>query len=114
MSKTALDKSILDIISEPDSGSPEDKMRLFIIYYICSPHISEMDYHKFESALNEAGCDMHAMAYIKRWRYVPLHHVPNNSIACHYLSNTDNEMWTGDSRKCRRLPTSTRVQVQRQ
>ncbi|GLV32991.1 SLY-1 homologous [Carabus blaptoides fortunei] len=68
MSKTALDKSILDILSEPDSGSAEDKMRLFIIYYICSPHISEMDYHKFESALSEAGCDMHAMAYIKRWR----------------------------------------------
>uniref|UniRef100_A0A7I2YQQ1 Sec1 family domain containing 1 n=1 Tax=Homo sapiens TaxID=9606 RepID=A0A7I2YQQ1_HUMAN len=34
MSKTTLDKSLLDIISDPDAGTPEDKMRLFLIYYI--------------------------------------------------------------------------------
>lgn len=66
MSKTAQEKNILDIISDPESGSPEDKMRLFIIYYICSPHINE--YNKFESALQEAGCDMNAMTFIKRWK----------------------------------------------
>lgn len=70
MSKTALEKNILDIISDPDTGSPEDKMRLFIIYYICSPHILEMDYHKFDQALTNAGCDMQPMSYIKRWKYV--------------------------------------------
>ncbi|XP_045143587.1 sec1 family domain-containing protein 1 [Echinops telfairi] len=36
MSKTTLDKSLLDIISDPDAGTPEDKMRLFLIYYISS------------------------------------------------------------------------------
>lgn len=68
MSKTAQDKNILDIISDPESGSPDDKMRLFIIYYICSTHVNEMDYRKFQIALDEAGCDMNAMAYIKRWK----------------------------------------------
>ncbi|GLD71861.1 sec1 family domain-containing protein 1 [Lates japonicus] len=34
MSKSTLDKSLLDIISDPDAGTPEDKMRLFLIYYI--------------------------------------------------------------------------------
>ncbi|XP_047193703.1 sec1 family domain-containing protein 1-like [Scophthalmus maximus] len=34
MSKATLDKSLLDIISDPDAGTPEDKMRLFLIYYI--------------------------------------------------------------------------------
>ncbi|CAB1335429.1 unnamed protein product [Coregonus sp. 'balchen'] len=34
MSKSTLDKSLLDIISDPDAGTPEDKMRLFLIFYI--------------------------------------------------------------------------------
>ncbi|MGH0177288.1 UNVERIFIED_CONTAM: hypothetical protein FKN15_074887 [Acipenser sinensis] len=36
MSKSTLDKSLLDMISDPDAGTPEDKMRLFLIYYISS------------------------------------------------------------------------------
>uniref|UniRef100_A0A4W4DZA5 Sec1 family domain containing 1 n=1 Tax=Electrophorus electricus TaxID=8005 RepID=A0A4W4DZA5_ELEEL len=34
MSKSTLDKSLLDIITDPDAGTPEDKMRLFLIFYI--------------------------------------------------------------------------------
>ncbi|TWW72397.1 Sec1 family domain-containing protein 1 SLY1 -like protein [Takifugu flavidus] len=36
MSKSTLDKSLLDVISDPDAGTAEDKMRLFLIYYITS------------------------------------------------------------------------------
>ncbi|GJQ86624.1 Slh [Trypoxylus dichotomus] len=68
MSRMTTDKNLLDIISDPEIGTPEDKMRLFIIYYICTPHLSEADLKRFENALNEAGCDLSAMAYIKRWR----------------------------------------------
>lgn len=69
MSKTAVEsKTVLDLISDPSAGSPDDKMRLFIIYYICTPHINESDYSKFESALTNVGCDMSAMNYIKRWK----------------------------------------------
>lgn len=77
MSKTAMEKNLLDIISDPESGSPEDKMRLFIIYYICSAHISEMDYHKYESALVNAGCNMEPMSYIRRWKYVTFIYLNN-------------------------------------
>ncbi|XP_076273523.1 sec1 family domain containing Slh [Rhynchophorus ferrugineus] len=69
MSKTQqLEKSILDIISDPEAGNADDKMRLFIIYFICSPHLSEGDLKKFENALVEAGCDLSPLAYIKRWK----------------------------------------------
>lgn len=68
MSKAALDKSLLEIISDPEVGTPEDKMRLFIIFYICSPSISEADYKRFESALSDAGCDLLPMVYVKRWK----------------------------------------------
>ncbi|KRT80283.1 hypothetical protein AMK59_7355, partial [Oryctes borbonicus] len=68
MSRLTTDKNLLDIISDPEIGTPEDKMRLFIIYFICTPHLSEAELKRFENALNEVGCDLSAMAYIKRWR----------------------------------------------
>ncbi|XP_034946975.1 protein sly1 homolog [Chelonus insularis] len=67
MSKQTLDKSILDIINDPDCGTPEDKIRLFIIYYLCN-NISEMDYNRHETALANAGCDLNPLIYIKRWK----------------------------------------------
>ncbi|XP_017775611.1 PREDICTED: protein sly1 homolog [Nicrophorus vespilloides] len=68
MSKATLDKSILDIIGDAEIGTPQDKMRLFIVYYICTPQITEAEYRKFESVLTEAGCDLSPMGYIKRWK----------------------------------------------
>lgn len=40
MSKTSLDRSIIDIIDDPEYGTEEDKMRVFLIYYICSQNLS--------------------------------------------------------------------------
>lgn len=68
MSKTTLDKSLFEMLSDPNSGTPEDKMRLFIIFYICTPFISEADYKKYETALVEAGCNLSPMLYLRRWK----------------------------------------------
>lgn len=69
MSKTQqLEKPLLDIISDPEAGDLDDKLRLFIIYYICSAHLSDAELKKFEHALGEAGCDLRPLAYIKRWK----------------------------------------------
>ncbi|KAJ8977265.1 hypothetical protein NQ317_003967 [Molorchus minor] len=69
MSKAqALEKPVMDILSDPGAGTPDDKMRLFIIFYICSTHLSESDIKKYETALIEAGCDLSPIAYIKRWK----------------------------------------------
>jgi hypothetical protein len=72
LSKTqALDKTIYDLIADPGTGTPEDKMRLFIIFYICTPHMSDSDLKRYEAALTEAGCDLSPTHYIKRWKYGP-------------------------------------------
>lgn len=42
MSKAALDRSVLDIISDPECGTADDKLRLFLIYFICSPNMTEV------------------------------------------------------------------------
>ncbi|XP_013877598.1 sec1 family domain-containing protein 1 [Austrofundulus limnaeus] len=69
MSKSALDKSLLDIISDPDAGTPEDKMRLFLIYYITAQQApSETDLEQYKKALMEANCDLSPLNYIKQWK----------------------------------------------
>ena len=68
MSKTTSEKSVMDFINDPEGGTPEDKMRLFLIYYISQSSNSEMNLEQFEEALCNAGCDMTAIAYIKRWK----------------------------------------------
>lgn len=69
MSKSTLDKSLLDIISDPDAGTPEDKMRLFLIYYITAQQApSELDLEQYKKALLDAGCDLSPLNYIKQWK----------------------------------------------
>lgn len=68
MSKANLEKNLADILTDPEIGTPEDKMRLFIIYYICTPSISDSESSKYENILLEAGCDLLPLVYIKRWK----------------------------------------------
>jgi len=43
MSKpTTLDRNIMELLTDSDAGNPEDKMRLFLIYYICSHSMSKV------------------------------------------------------------------------
>lgn len=43
MSKAALDRNLLELITDSDAGiTPDDKMRLFIIHYICCNSMSEV------------------------------------------------------------------------
>ncbi|XP_049789905.1 protein sly1 homolog isoform X2 [Schistocerca nitens] len=68
MSKTTLDRSIMELLADGEAGTPEDKLRLFLIYYICSHSMSEAEYDRFAVALQNAGCDLQPLSYIKRWK----------------------------------------------
>ncbi|XP_072938521.1 protein sly1 homolog [Epargyreus clarus] len=61
-------KAVLDLITDSSAGTEEDKMRLFIIYYLCTSQLPEDEYKKFEAALLAANCDIQPMAYMKRWK----------------------------------------------
>ncbi|KPJ11182.1 Protein sly1-like [Papilio machaon] len=61
-------KAVMDLISDVSAGTAEDKMRLFIIYYLCTPQITDDEYKKFEAALLAANCDIQPMSYMKRWK----------------------------------------------
>ena len=78
MSRQTLDRSVLETISDPDCGTPEDKLRLAIIYYICT-NMSDSEYSKLETALVAAGCDLNPLIYIKRLRsYTRIAEIQNN------------------------------------
>lgn len=68
MSKLQLDRSLMDIISDPEAGQPEDKVRLFIIALICGTPLSEAEIDQYCVALQSANCDVMPIQYVRRWK----------------------------------------------
>ncbi|KXS21864.1 Sec1-like protein [Gonapodya prolifera JEL478] len=58
--------SVLDAIKS--KGSPDDKMRYFLIWYLSTDDQSSEDVAELEVALQEAGCDMAAVKYAHRMK----------------------------------------------
>lgn len=67
MSKAALD-NLMEIISDPEAGTPDDKLRLFLIALICGPTLSDTQIDQYCVALQGANCDISALSYIRRWK----------------------------------------------
>lgn len=70
MSKVALDRPLLEVLQDGAFGQPEDKMRLFIIYYICTVGVTEAECKRYEQVLGELGCDLSPLPYLKRWKAI--------------------------------------------
>ncbi|KAK6636247.1 hypothetical protein RUM43_009905 [Polyplax serrata] len=68
MGRAVLDRSLRELLSDSEMGAPEDKLRLFLIYYICSPNINEVELEKLTTVLREAGCNLAPLSYLKRWK----------------------------------------------
>lgn len=58
--------TLLETIRDVEKKNPEDKMRLFLIYYLSTvEEIPKDDMEAYEKALSEAGCDMEPLNYIR-------------------------------------------------
>lgn len=58
--------NILEAINDPEKKVPEDKMRLFLIYYLSiQEDISSETMQEYEDALVKAGCDLAPLRYVK-------------------------------------------------
>eukprot|EP00118_Oscarella_pearsei_P012298 m.89641 g.89641 ORF g.89641 m.89641 type:complete len:287 (+) comp36613_c0_seq4:1112-1972(+) len=68
MGKSSLDRPLLDIISDPETGNAMDKLRLFLMHFLVSPDMSSADLEKHVEALQEAGADTAAIDYLKKWK----------------------------------------------
>ena len=60
--------SFFQIIKDPECGGPQDKMRIFLIMYLCSANMTEAEFTEYATALAEANADTRALLYLKRWK----------------------------------------------
>ncbi|KAG5513411.1 hypothetical protein PMAC_001475 [Pneumocystis sp. 'macacae'] len=61
--------NILEIIRDPQKKA-EDKLRIFIIYYLSVDNINKNDMLEYEEALKKANCDVKPLIYIKKIRKI--------------------------------------------
>lgn len=67
MGKQAMEKSVLETLRDHEAGTPEDRMRFFLIYFLCE-EILEGDLDAHLEALRDAGCDLAPFEYVKAWK----------------------------------------------
>ena len=63
------------VLSEAECGSSADKLRLFLIHYLCSggpgtAAPTDADEAAMLQALEEAGADTKPLAYMKQWKSI--------------------------------------------
>ena len=56
------------MLSDPQNGTPMDKLRLFLIYFLCTSVVSDAEYDQYAGALLAGGSDLPALTYLRRWR----------------------------------------------
>jgi hypothetical protein len=74
---------ILEVLrGKPDGGkpSPEDKLRLVLIYFLSVPQISKDDLAELEKELKAAGADTLVLDYVKKY----VHHIAQGTLAYAY------------------------------
>ncbi|XP_037799503.1 sec1 family domain-containing protein 1-like [Penaeus monodon] len=68
MGRATLEKPLLEIINDPECGTPLDKLRVFLILYLCSNTMTDAEFNDYAKALADAGADTKALLYMKRWK----------------------------------------------
>ncbi|CAF4466268.1 unnamed protein product [Rotaria socialis] len=71
ITKQVQEKSLMEVLSDPAAGTPEDKLRLFLIHYICTPTMTQSELDQYMTILRGSNCThLEAIAYIKRWKSI--------------------------------------------
>ena len=95
LSRSAVDRDLLEFLQDSSAGTLEDKVRLFLIYFLCdavAPSAAAAatgdELKKFEAALTDAGCDMRPFNYVKRWKTFSKMPTLANTLATSYSGGT--------------------------
>jgi hypothetical protein len=60
----------MEMITDPEAGTAQDKLRMFIIYYLLSANLSQAELDQYLIQLKEANCDIDCIKYIKRYKSI--------------------------------------------
>ena len=60
----------MEILTDSETGTSDDKLRLFLIYYLLSPTVSDGEFDELSAALQGAGVGLSSLTYLRRCRQV--------------------------------------------
>ena len=82
MTKTTLEESVLEILKDPDIGTADDKLRLFIIYYLSTSELPEGELQTYIDTLQGFGCDTSCVTYLAKLKAISsLNITPHTKLA---------------------------------
>eukprot|EP00052_Salpingoeca_macrocollata_P015390 m.122607 g.122607 ORF g.122607 m.122607 type:complete len:638 (-) comp19669_c0_seq1:54-1967(-) len=119
MNKKKLSKPLLELLSDPEAGTPDDRMRMYIIYFMDND-VAQEEADRCEAVLRSAGCDMAALDYLREVKRLNrLSHQPaitashNESLFSHAsrVMKIGGEIWKQGVKKL--LPTSGNLPITR-
>ena len=55
-------------MTDPETGTEDDKLRLFLIYFLLSPNVTDSEVEELSSALQNSGVSLASLTYLKRMR----------------------------------------------
>ncbi|SLM41236.1 golgi transport protein [Lasallia pustulata] len=96
---------MLDLLIDEGKGKePLDKLRLFIIWFLSTEQdVSRAEMDRFEEALTKAGCDITALAYVKRVREITRMTMMTSAPSQPAPQSAGNELFRGFSSISNRL-----------
>lgn len=74
---------MLSLINSDNRGTAEDKLRLFLIYFLSTKTIPPAEMEQFEEALTKAGADLTPLKLLKKYFVSPF------LIATNFISVTE-------------------------
>jgi hypothetical protein len=120
MNKKKLSRQVLDLLSDPEAGMPEDRLRCYIIYYMDSD-LAQDECDRCEAVLRSAGCDLAPLAHLREMKKMQrLTHTPaitashkSDSLFSHAskMMKIGEDLWKQGVKKL--LPTSGDLPVTR-
>ena len=60
----------MEILTDSETGTSDDKLRLFLIYYLLSPTVSDGEFDELSAALQSTGKSLSSLTYLRRCRQV--------------------------------------------
>ena len=58
---------VLEALRDTQKGLPDDKLRMFLVFYLFTDTIAASDLEEYETALTAAGCSTAPLRYLKQY-----------------------------------------------
>jgi hypothetical protein len=64
----SLYQQVKDVLEDPEAGTPDDRMRLFLIYFLRHQALDDKEVERLSAVLESSGSDISSLRYLQRWK----------------------------------------------